>query len=1819
MATDLNPLLGKVENNGLDETGKVSANEWNTLVGAVIENQSSVRTVSYNNGPKLRPDEDGNVNIVITENNYVLNVQTRVDGTMPYKIALGNIFNVYIDVSNVFMQGEEQIPVSTACKTQLYCNGFVVEEMSTYHGESYTINMGKYFTEGANTIKVVVDNGYGNIVESLTYEITAIYLEVALPGFAKDQVKTATQIGDTTGWELPVRIIGSDASVYISIDGKPHKEGAQTAGSTVNYVIETALTHGVHTLEVYAVSATDNSIKTTPIKSEYIYSVDGNTATVIAVDFDEEAAYKMYTVLSVPYWVFIPEQNDQADVTVQLLTSDDEVLAESSYTFNFVNGVSGIQTYQLALSDEKYIGDRTLRISAGNRERDIKVLIVENDAQLQEVAGYDVYLTSAGRSNNDQNVRDWSYGAYKVTFPDTFEFADYASGWNKDADGNVALHVRKGKEVSLNYQPFAVNPAFGNGMDVDGTKTGLTVSIELATRNCVKRDASVIRCIHNGVGFEFLANAVKFASNSESLQANYKEDTHIRVDLVIEGEQTTYAYDDNGETKYSEEAKMLVYVDGVYQQMLLIGSNTSFKQLVPQDITIGSEYCDIDIYCIRVYRSALNKKAITDNYAFDTPKVDDKMAISLRNDIFDSKLEVSYAKLVTARPNLPIMLLGIETLPNSKTKIPIPTTTFTNPNNPDDYDAGAASFTSANDELGNQGTSSMNYPMPYRNLDQKFSSEKFNIGGQIYEKYRLYANMPAAKSFTYKKDYASSEMCNNAIMSMIYTDMGIGLKDTFPNVLTLAQKNLGTQYRQSLYALPFFIFQYWDNEYKPIGMFNFINNKSDEKYLGFTGNYTWKNSRAQCWEIRDNNVFWDTYYKAPYWDEATESVVNDVFTYYEGRYPKDSTYYDDYDFGQANLQTDIVGATDEVKDMLRLHNWLVDTNQLLATGKILEETYTDLNGNRFNYDTKEYRLAKFMTEQSEYLILDQWILYYIWRETFWMYDSGSKNLDIYTMDGVHWGCMVRDCDTAMGIDNEGRYVFPPYLEDTDYIVNNEFVFNKNSKPEGGSTVLNGQLGSIWVNVRDGYKDRIQSMFSTLNTNAAQTKFSYDQVIKMCEDHQGQWSEALYNYGQKQYCGGAPYSRWIASGLGDKKNQRRYWLYYAFRYRMSKYHAGPHRQILFRVYGSGADLNIKTYTQMYVAFGAGTQEYKTMTRYRCIDPEAGVIVKNQITSEAADQIQYVRDGDLITDLGNLYEYGDTLGYNLTNAVRLRFLRIGNHEKPNAFINTRLTSIDLTTCVSLELVDVTSCTGFGKGDGQNGVYTLDLSKQTVLHEFYAENATMTGVSFPETETLETIKLGTEIKRLRLVNLPGLKNFSMQGGLNLEAITIRNVPVIDTYNMVYEAWAGGDNKLKEVHIENVAWTDVTKDFVNYLHSINAVLTGTITIADSQVVTFEDKKKWMELWGQIDSDDNDLIIKYSTVNIQSLSISGETALYTLGEYPMELISQPTTGNNALSIVWSITANKYASIDQKTGTVTVHTLPSEGLEPTATVTCTVTKTNGGISSASVNVMFYKPDAKIGDYFYSDDTYSTVLNTQKEVIGIVIDVDDTGKHGYIVNLNDFQVVRLTSNSISDRVPDNRFYDVNLEENYTIDGLNTNINFTKDTIKSFVFNDDGTIKKYSSGAMSKDITDNTLLLRQSSKAYVESLGRMYPTTMEEFDQYVIDFPSDFENVCVPALTAILYEPETINTLNSKFSKGNWRMCDVRLGARLMYLKLTDHPAVVNGTLAATGPYQTPVLQERLATGRDKFFYFGKNLATFAQNIAVVETHSRHSSFKLVCKF
>lgn len=1626
MAIDISDLNDKIQNEGDTAKGRLDYTEFNRMVNAIIELQSSgIKTMTINNGEvKFRPDDNGNVNLMISESNYNLSLTTTVSGNPPYNIALNGEFMMHVKVLNKFIEGDSASDTYTACKAEFYCNNSIVHSREVYDKEEFDFNWGPYLSEGKNTVYIKVDNNFGEVKTSNPVEINAIFIQLDVVNFNDLEIKS----GDN--WPLDIRVTGTSANVHVLIDDNEIITAYQSAGALVTYDIVKGLTNGTHILEVYAISDINTTVRTNTISYEYIYSTEAYSSPIIATELRDDFVIQLYNILKVKYWIYYKGVNGKKSVSLTLFDDLNPNISTSTQEIELENGISKKYIFDVVLFEKTLVGPKNIKITIDDEERIIPIIVQEPEYELKQIEGYDVYLSSAGRDNKDNNYNDWSYGQYHVTFADDIDFTDTGSGWINDVDGNKALHLRKGKYISLNYKPFATNPAYGNNSDIPGTKKGLTFSIELATRNCINRDASVVRCMYNGIGFEFFANKMIFQNSIQSMTAEYKEDTRVRIDLVIEGSPIAYTYYDYNDKTYktSEEARMLVYVDGVYQQMLLMSEYSNFKQEVPQDIEIGSNYCDIDIYCIRAYNTALDFKAITDNYSFDTPVVADKINIAKRCNVFDSKLNVTYKGLQEARPELPIMIVSMKDLPTSKDRLPVSSTSYTNPLNPDDYEKGNASFTvGANAEMGNQGTSSMNYPMPYRNFDWRISKKSiekpFIIGGQGYKKYPMYLGMPPIKKFTFKKDYASSEMANNAICSSIITDMACGIYENYPDVLSPAMQDAVASgkspdtYRLGLKAIPMFMFNYYNNEYTPLGMFNFIPNKNEEEYLGFTNTglhkFTFADSRAQSWEIRDNNIFWD-FYLNPTGKDSEGNIVNDVFRYYEAIYPKDNTA-ETGDFGEIKNESDLNNAINETQDILRLHNWLVDTNQALATGTLLSKQYVDSSGRKFEYDTAEYRRAKFMNEHKDYIILDSWVLYYIWREQFWMMDSGSKNLQIHTFDGIHWGAHVRDADTGVGTDNEGKLVFPHYLEDVDFRDDktNEFIFNQTVQPENSSTVLNGQLGSIWINIRDCYKDRIQEIYNALFSNSVKTKFSYDEAIKCFEDHQGQWSEALYNFGSKQYYGGTPYSKWISSGLGDKKNQRRYWLYYGFRYRMSKYHAGSGvNRITWRTYGSGSDLLIKPYCELYVCLGFGTYDYKTTKRYRCLNPSEGVLVKNEYTQEVTDNVCYLFNGDLITDLGNLYEFGDIGSLDLTVAKRLRYLRVGNNKKKDIYSNSKLTSIILTNCESLEYIDFTNCRGFGKGENQNGIFALQLQNQSLLQELYASGATMTNVMFPETPSLRVIELGSELTSLDLQNLIGLEYFSIDGGSKIQTLKMNNCGTISSeqsYNILVQIFSG-ENVLKNVDIRGINWTNASGEILEKLCDLNANLRGVINMPYLGSMTYELKTKLIEKYGNIDDPTNSLYITYKSEVIESLNIQDKIYYSSPGQYEIEFLVSNSKGNNFVvnSIKYELEDNLYSTIDSTTGLLTVTRIGEEdedGTGPHAKLTVSMELYDVDIyGNLNINdvykitceseLNFWNKTLKIGDIVYADGfisspkDYAMYVKQGKYPVGVCFYIDE---------------------------------------------------------------------------------------------------------------------------------------------------------------------------------------------------------------------------------------
>ena len=531
------------------------------------------------------------------------------------------------------------------------------------------------------------------------------------------------------------------------------------------------------------------------------------------------------------------------------------------------------------------------------------------------------------------------------------------------------------------------------------------------------------------------------------------------------------------------------------------------------------------------------------------------------------------------------------------------------------------------------------------------------------------------------------------------------------------------------------------------------------------------------------------------------------------------------------------------------------------------------------------------------------------------------------------------------------------------------------------------------------------MYTTLYENAGLTKFNYEKAIEWFETHQGQWSEALYNFGSKQYYGGAPYSKWISSGLGDKKNQRRFWLYYGFRYRASKYHAGSSiNRITWRQFGTGSDLQMKTYSEMYVSLGFGAYDYKTTKRYRCLDLENGVTVKNEFTTNVNDVVMYLFNGDMITDIGNLYEFGNIGSLDLTAAKRLRWLRVGNKDRKSNthYVNTKLTALALTTCDALEYLDLTGCEGFGTGTGQNGIYTLDLSSQKLLQEFYCSGATMSGITFPETSSLTKVHIGDNLSRLRLVNLPSLSEFTMDGGSKLQSVIMRNcgdISKTSSYDILVSILSSENSVLNEIEVDGIDWQNASAEVIEMLCDRKAKLKGKINIEGNNQMTFELKRKLALEYGNIDDPNNNLHITYVVRSIENVSMPAKVYYSEVGKYQLAYSLNSPYANNYVREEWSMPSSLYATIDTATGLLDVTRIGKEieGDGPNVDVTVTLYLMDGSTISATSNINFWYRDAKLGDIVYHDGTYSAAEDYEdqkaagKTAIGVCFYIDKNDK------------------------------------------------------------------------------------------------------------------------------------------------------------------------------------------------------------------------------------
>lgn len=759
-----------------------------------------------------------------SSNNAVITL-TNTTGWLSKAVSVGSDCVVTANWSSV----ENDIPTGNGV-LKITVNGTVKSSTNVQQG-GIEVNLKPYIGAGSNIIKLNVTDVYGNS-RTINFSINGISLVLE------------SAFDPTPAFSGPIQFVYTptgnvEKTVHIVLDGTEiHTATVTASGREQTYTIP-AQSHGSHTLRVWFTAEVDG--ETVP-SNDLFYDlnciVEGNTTVNIMSAFRQKEA-EQYALLSIDHQVYDPS-NLTAAVTYW---ANGAKVAEGTVDRT-------VQTWNYRPTD---IGDLTLEIKCGDTTKTFDLTVSESSVQIEaETQNLQLYLSSEGRSNIEDNPGVWKYGDIEATFTGLNWISD---GWKQDEAKNTVLRVTGDARVEIPMQIFAT----------DFRSSGKTIEIEFASRDVLDYNAMILSSVSGGRGIEITAQRADMHSEQSTIGTQYKEDEHVRLTFVTE--------------KRSGNRLILIYLNGIISGIKQYPDNDDFSQATPVGISIGSNDCTIDIYNIRVYGNDLTRYQVLDNWIADTQNIDERYDRYERNQIYDA-----YGKVVKEQlpQYLPYMVIEGTSLPQDKGDKKTISGYYVDPIN------DKMSFTFSGAEIDVQGTSSKDYYV--KNFKIKFKGG-FVIDGVKQDTYQLSAESVPTDTFTMKADVASSEGANNVELVRLYNDIS---PHRTPPQLT------DPLVRQGIDGYPMVIF--WDNgsTISFHGKYNFNHDKGTEEVFGFAAG-------DESWEIR-NNVSDRVMFKSADFDDTSAATgwLND----FEGRYPDGNTNPTNLKaFAQWIVSTDRTAAT----------------------------------------------------------------------------------------------------------------------------------------------------------------------------------------------------------------------------------------------------------------------------------------------------------------------------------------------------------------------------------------------------------------------------------------------------------------------------------------------------------------------------------------------------------------------------------------------------------------------------------------------------------------------------------------------------------------------------------------------------------------------------------------------------------------------------------------------------------------------------------------------------------------------------------------------
>lgn len=453
-----------------------------------------------------------------------------------------------------------------------------------------------------------------------------------------------------------------------------------------------------------------------------------------------------------------------------------------------------------------------------------------------------------------------------------------------------------------------------------------------------------------------------------------------------------------------------------------------------------------------------------------------------------------------------------------------------------------------------------------------------------------------------------------------------------------------------------------------------------------------------------------------------------------------------------------------------------------------------------------FRINRFKEEAPNYWHINDGLYQLSFLYTIAGKDNGEKNMYPYKLiplsEGGRWRFFQDDLDSIKAKDNQGLDTAPYSVELHDFTDDkkNAYVFKGEDNayfqalemayPERFQKMGKDMLQAMYDLSPKGTKtlDKLMGFFDEFFFSRAQDYFTKSAYNNDAELYEEAWDD-------KEYVASVDIHP-LAQSTGDHYTADRAWLEKRMLYLMAKYGFGSYSNYEDSSLGI---ISVRTQVAQGFTLTPAIDSFPTILGGQAQISKADHRIKAGESIKLAavgggNTNTYIVGADWLSDIGDLKDLSIDPSSVVVLSVaskRLRRLKVGD-ENPEE-VTSYLATLAVQKCDSMETVDARNL--------KTLVGTVDLSKCPRLLEALFGGTNTTGVVIAAGSKIEHLQLPDSVTAIDLRNTKFLENFEYGTLANLGFLRLENVPTLNAFAMLKEAYNSEGSQLKDIRL--VGWT--------------------------------------------------------------------------------------------------------------------------------------------------------------------------------------------------------------------------------------------------------------------------------------------------------------------------------------------------------------------------------------------------------------------------------